>query len=82
MSLQNLQDELAAWSSPTTAAARVEDIKDDLSMLILGELSDGIKTDCIQTLARLESNGQQFINCKIAAYTDAVNDYNDYDEVS
>ena len=76
MSLQDLQDQLATWQSPTIAAEMVEDRRRRL----IGDINNPdvdveLKTACIAALAALEADEQAYIDRHIAAFQRAINTY-------
>lgn len=76
MSIQVLQDELAAWQNPTVATSRVQERIDALEGEIYNsEVSVELRVACVQALAELQADARTFINRHIAALQDGIEKY-------
>lgn len=78
MTIDQLQGILAQWQDPVLAAEMVQQRRDDLEASIIDpEVNISLKVVCIQALAELNANEQDYIKRHIAAYQDAIANYED-----
>lgn len=78
MTIDQLHGILAKWQDPILAAELVRQRRDDLEAGIIDpEVNISLKVVCIRALAELNANEHDYINRHIAAYQDAIANYQD-----